>query len=146
MYKNTVKVGIHDGTSPCNKSQRPTLVPATSPTNSNQFEYLGQVPVTVHFLYSWGRILILSFDFFPVCLRVQSNPANMSDFKGISPERAFADFIFASVILHLVVMNFIGWSGHNCRIFFNGQKNITEQFFVMISTSLNLEDHWNVTN
>lgn len=44
-----------------------------------------------------------------VCLRVQSNPANLSDFKGISPERAFADFIFASVILHLVVMNFIGW-------------------------------------
>ncbi|CAH3195907.1 unnamed protein product [Porites evermanni] len=43
-----------------------------------------------------------------VCLRVQSNPANLSDFKGISPERAFADFIFASVILHLVVMNFIG--------------------------------------
>ncbi|PFX16533.1 dolichyl-diphosphooligosaccharide--protein glycosyltransferase subunit DAD1-like [Stylophora pistillata] len=43
-----------------------------------------------------------------VCLRVQSNPANYSDFKGISPERAFADFIFASIILHLVVMNFIG--------------------------------------
>ena len=24
----------------------PTLVPATSPTNSNQFEFLGQVPAT----------------------------------------------------------------------------------------------------
>ena len=47
--------------------------------------------------------------FISVCLRVQSNPANLSDFKGISPERAFADFVFASVILHLVVMNFIGW-------------------------------------
>lgn len=43
-----------------------------------------------------------------VCLRIQSNPANSTDFKGISPERAFADFIFASVVLHLVVMNFIG--------------------------------------
>ncbi|EDO34913.1 predicted protein [Nematostella vectensis] len=43
-----------------------------------------------------------------VCLRVQSNPANYSEFKGISPERAFGDFIFASIILHLVVMNFIG--------------------------------------
>ena len=63
---------------------------------------------TLHFSHSWAKILILSFVFFPVCLRVQSNPANMSDFKGISPERAFADFIFASVILHLVVMNFIG--------------------------------------
>ncbi|XP_057291177.1 dolichyl-diphosphooligosaccharide--protein glycosyltransferase subunit DAD1-like [Hydractinia symbiolongicarpus] len=43
-----------------------------------------------------------------VCLRVQSNPRNRMEFKGISPERAFADFIFANVILHLVVMNFIG--------------------------------------
>ena len=67
----------------------------------------------------WGEqaLLILSYFlylkllwfFISVCLRVQSNPANLSDFKGISPERAFADFIFASVILHLVVMNFIGW-------------------------------------
>ena len=39
---------------------------------------------------------------------VQVNPANKSQFAGISPERAFADFIFAHVILHLIVMNFIG--------------------------------------
>merc|ERR1739848_314798 len=43
-----------------------------------------------------------------VCLRVQTNPKNRSDFADISVERAFADFIFANVILHLVVMNFIG--------------------------------------
>merc|ERR1712002_251644 len=43
-----------------------------------------------------------------VCLRIQSNPRNRSEFKGISTERAFADFIFANVVLHLVVMNFIG--------------------------------------
>merc|ERR1712189_11801 len=43
-----------------------------------------------------------------VCLRIQTNPRNKSDFRGLSPERAFADFIFAHVILHLVVMNFIG--------------------------------------
>nr|CAF74918.1 defender against cell death 1-like molecule [Suberites domuncula] len=42
-----------------------------------------------------------------VCLRIQSNPENQSQFK-ISPERAFADFIFASLVLHLVVVNFIG--------------------------------------
>uniref|UniRef100_A0A3Q4HPL5 Dolichyl-diphosphooligosaccharide--protein glycosyltransferase subunit DAD1 n=1 Tax=Neolamprologus brichardi TaxID=32507 RepID=A0A3Q4HPL5_NEOBR len=29
-------------------------------------------------------------------------------FLSISPERAFADFLFAHTILHLVVMNFIG--------------------------------------
>ncbi|CAG5115597.1 unnamed protein product [Candidula unifasciata] len=43
-----------------------------------------------------------------VCLRLQSNPQNKAEFTGISPERSFADFIFAHVILHLVVINFIG--------------------------------------
>lgn len=43
-----------------------------------------------------------------VCLRLQVNPANKVEFAGISMERAFADFIFAHIILHLVVVNFIG--------------------------------------
>merc|ERR1712018_21336 len=43
-----------------------------------------------------------------VCLRLQVNPQNKSQFESISPERAFADFVFAHIILHLVVMNFIG--------------------------------------
>merc|ERR1711982_63040 len=43
-----------------------------------------------------------------VCLRLQVNPQNKSQFEGISPERAFADFVFAHIVLHLVVMNFIG--------------------------------------
>merc|ERR1712042_146563 len=43
-----------------------------------------------------------------VCLRLQVNPQNKSQFEDISPERAFADFVFAHIILHLVVMNFIG--------------------------------------
>ena len=42
------------------------------------------------------------------CLRLQVNPANKGQFEQISPERAFADFIFAHVVLHLTVMNFIG--------------------------------------
>ncbi|XP_003229600.2 dolichyl-diphosphooligosaccharide--protein glycosyltransferase subunit DAD1 [Anolis carolinensis] len=43
-----------------------------------------------------------------VCLRIQINPQNKTEFQGISPERAFADFLFASTILHLVVINFVG--------------------------------------
>merc|ERR1712212_173274 len=43
-----------------------------------------------------------------VCLRLQANPQNKQQFHGISPERGFSDFIFAHIILHLVVMNFIG--------------------------------------
>ncbi len=38
----------------------------------------------------------------------QINPQNRSQFETISPERAFADFIFAHIILHLVVVNFMG--------------------------------------
>lgn len=43
-----------------------------------------------------------------VCLRIQSNPQNKSQFVDIGPERAFGDFLVASLVLHLVVINFIG--------------------------------------
>ena len=39
---------------------------------------------------------------------MQVNTQNKTDFYNLSPERAFADFIFAHIILHLVVMNFMG--------------------------------------
>ncbi|KAF7488925.1 Dolichyl-diphosphooligosaccharide--protein glycosyltransferase subunit dad-1 [Sarcoptes scabiei] len=43
-----------------------------------------------------------------VCLRIQVNEKNKTEFLQIKDERAFADFIFAHIILHLVVVNFIG--------------------------------------
>ncbi|XP_060761371.1 dolichyl-diphosphooligosaccharide--protein glycosyltransferase subunit dad1-like [Neoarius graeffei] len=43
-----------------------------------------------------------------VCLRIQVNPQNKRHFVLVSPERAFADFLFAHTILHLVVVNYIG--------------------------------------
>ena len=49
------------------------------------------------------------FSLYAVCLRIQSNLRNQNQFT-ISPERAFADFIFANIMLYLVVMNFIGWT------------------------------------
>lgn len=52
--------------------------------------------------------VVTRHNFFPVCLRLQSNPQNKAQFIGISPERGFADFIFAHIVLHLVVVNFIG--------------------------------------
>ncbi|XP_067011937.1 dolichyl-diphosphooligosaccharide--protein glycosyltransferase subunit DAD1 [Anabrus simplex] len=55
-----------------------------------------------------GFISCVSCFVLAVCLRLQVNPQNKTQFYGISPERGFADFIFAHVILHLVVMNFIG--------------------------------------
>ncbi|XP_063699822.1 dolichyl-diphosphooligosaccharide--protein glycosyltransferase subunit DAD1 [Culicoides brevitarsis] len=55
-----------------------------------------------------GFISTVSSFILGVCLRLQSNPENKQIFMGISPERGFADFIFGHIILHLVVMNFIG--------------------------------------
>ncbi|XP_051176322.1 dolichyl-diphosphooligosaccharide--protein glycosyltransferase subunit DAD1 [Leptopilina boulardi] len=55
-----------------------------------------------------GFISCISCFILGVCLRLQVNPQNKSQFYGISAERGFADFIFAHIILHLVVMNFIG--------------------------------------
>ncbi|KAG8236855.1 hypothetical protein J437_LFUL017220 [Ladona fulva] len=55
-----------------------------------------------------GFISSVSCFVLAVCLRLQVNPQNKLQFTGISPERGFADFIFAHLILHLVVVNFIG--------------------------------------
>ncbi|KDN46649.1 defender against death DAD protein [Tilletiaria anomala UBC 951] len=41
-------------------------------------------------------------------LRIQANPENGKTFTKISPERAFGDFLFSSVILHFFVVNFLG--------------------------------------
>ncbi|KAK6930457.1 DAD/Ost2 [Dillenia turbinata] len=42
-----------------------------------------------------------------VCLRIQVNKEN-KEFKDLPPERAFADFVFCNLVLHLVIMNFLG--------------------------------------
>ncbi|KAK9896220.1 defender against death DAD protein [Cystobasidium minutum MCA 4210] len=41
-------------------------------------------------------------------LRSQVNPENMATYPNVSPERAFADFTFASVVLHFFSFNFLG--------------------------------------
>ncbi|KAI1866150.1 uncharacterized protein JN550_007839 [Neoarthrinium moseri] len=40
-------------------------------------------------------------------LRIQTTEANKSDFPAVSPERAFADYIVGSLILHFFCVNFI---------------------------------------
>ncbi|CAI6280473.1 unnamed protein product [Periconia digitata] len=40
-------------------------------------------------------------------LRIQTNPENKGEFGSISHERAFADFVFGSLILHFFCINFI---------------------------------------
>ncbi|VDO04737.1 unnamed protein product [Rodentolepis nana] len=43
-----------------------------------------------------------------VCLRMHSNPQNKDVFPDYMPEWAFGNFIFAHVVLHLAVFNFMG--------------------------------------
>ncbi|KAF2432924.1 defender against death DAD protein [Tothia fuscella] len=40
-------------------------------------------------------------------LRMQTNPENHAEFKSISDERAFADYVFGSLLLHFFCVNFI---------------------------------------
>ncbi|EFX05315.1 oligosaccharyl transferase subunit [Grosmannia clavigera kw1407] len=42
-----------------------------------------------------------------VSLRIQTTEANKTDFPSVSPERAFADYIVCSLILHFFCVNFI---------------------------------------
>lgn len=84
----------------------------TFPFNS----FLSGFISTVSCFVLGGKQSVLSLKYFklkafylnPVCLRLQSNPQNKSQFLGISPERGFADFIFAHIVLHIVVVNFMG--------------------------------------
>jgi defender against apopototic cell death 1 len=41
-------------------------------------------------------------------LRLQCDPSNANVFNKIGKEKSFADFIFAHIILHLAVFNFMG--------------------------------------
>ncbi|EGG04792.1 uncharacterized protein MELLADRAFT_37233 [Melampsora larici-populina 98AG31] len=41
-------------------------------------------------------------------LRSQVNPKNAAEFESVTPERAFADFVFGSLVLHFFAFNFLG--------------------------------------
>ncbi|XP_001599603.1 dolichyl-diphosphooligosaccharide--protein glycosyltransferase subunit DAD1 [Nasonia vitripennis] len=77
-------------------------------TGVYQFIYCGLVGTFPFNSFLSGFVSSVSCFVLAVCLRLQVNPVNSSHFNGISPERGFADFLFAHIILHLVIMNFIG--------------------------------------
>ncbi|KAI8070684.1 DAD/Ost2 [Gongronella butleri] len=43
-----------------------------------------------------------------VNLRIQTNAQNKDQFTTVSPERAFADFAFCSLLLHFFCVNYLG--------------------------------------
>ncbi|XP_010001386.1 PREDICTED: dolichyl-diphosphooligosaccharide--protein glycosyltransferase subunit DAD1 [Chaetura pelagica] len=69
---------------------------------------MGPDEIHLRLLRELGFISAVGSFILGVCLRIQINPQNKGEFQGISPERAFADFLFANTILHLVVINFVG--------------------------------------
>ncbi|EFN82391.1 dolichyl-diphosphooligosaccharide--protein glycosyltransferase subunit DAD1 [Harpegnathos saltator] len=77
-------------------------------TGVTQFVYCCLVGTFPFNSFLSGFISCVSCFILGVCLRLQVNPQNKNQFHGISPERGFADFIFAHIILHIVIMNFIG--------------------------------------
>jgi oligosaccharyltransferase complex subunit epsilon len=64
---------------------------------------------------SWTRVLPFLTSSSAYCiavfaaasLRMQSDPAN-KDFDGLSPERAYADYVLANMVLFLAAWNYIG--------------------------------------
>ncbi|PAV62605.1 hypothetical protein WR25_10413 [Diploscapter pachys] len=77
-------------------------------TGIAQFAYCCLVGTFPFNSFLSGFISTVSSFVLASCLRIQVNDENKSEFSHISPERAFADFIFAHAILHLVVVNFLG--------------------------------------
>ncbi|XP_062501766.1 dolichyl-diphosphooligosaccharide--protein glycosyltransferase subunit DAD1-like [Corticium candelabrum] len=77
-------------------------------TGMVQFAYCAYVGTFPFNSFLSGFISCVGSFILGVCLRIQSNPENKRFFNNISSERAFGDFMFASVALHLVVMNFLG--------------------------------------
>ncbi|KAL3316852.1 Dolichyl-diphosphooligosaccharide-protein glycosyltransferase subunit dad1 [Cichlidogyrus casuarinus] len=55
-----------------------------------------------------GFISCVGSFIFGVCLRMHTDPTNKELFSDFCPERAFGEFIFAHLVLHLIVFNFIG--------------------------------------
>eukprot|EP01117_Protostelium_nocturnum_P004487 TRINITY_DN1620_c0_g1_i1.p1 TRINITY_DN1620_c0_g1~~TRINITY_DN1620_c0_g1_i1.p1 ORF type:complete len:111 (-),score=22.15 TRINITY_DN1620_c0_g1_i1:117-449(-) len=72
-----------------------------------QFVYCALVGTFPFNSFLSGFISTVGTFILTVCLRIQIGP-NSPFGKGRSNERAFFDYIFANLILHLWVMNFMG--------------------------------------
>ncbi|KAG2449252.1 hypothetical protein CHLRE_02g108400v5 [Chlamydomonas reinhardtii] len=76
-------------------------------TAAVQFAYMLLVGTFPFNAFLAGFLSCVGFFALTVCLRMQVDPAN-KEFSGISPERAFADYCLANLVLHLVVWNYMG--------------------------------------
>ncbi|EHL03626.1 putative Dolichyl-diphosphooligosaccharide--protein glycosyltransferase subunit DAD1 [Glarea lozoyensis 74030] len=108
-------------------------VPASTPirtANKNQSpaeialgiweNYLDKTPQRTKLIDVFMAFLVVPFNAFlsgfsatvgqfvlTASLRIQTNVENKADFTSVSQERAFADYVFGSLILHFFCVNFI---------------------------------------
>lgn len=76
-------------------------------TAAIQFAYMALVGSFPFNAFLAGVLACIGTAVLAVCLRMQINKEN-KEFKDLPPERAFADYVLANLVLFLVVMNFIG--------------------------------------
>ncbi|CAL4924659.1 unnamed protein product [Urochloa decumbens] len=72
-----------------------------------QVAYMGLVGSFPFNSFLSGVLSCIGTAVLAVCLRIQVNKDN-KEFKDLPPERAFADFVLCNLVLHLVIMNFLG--------------------------------------
>eukprot|EP00775_Hariotina_reticulata_P005971 gene5971-6210_t len=76
-------------------------------TAAVQFAYMLLVGTFPFNAFLAGLLCSLAFFSLTASLRMQSDPSN-KDFEGLSPERAYADYVLANLVLFLAAWNYIG--------------------------------------
>eukprot|EP01025_Chloroclados_australasicus_P024764 TRINITY_DN2483_c0_g1_i1.p4 TRINITY_DN2483_c0_g1~~TRINITY_DN2483_c0_g1_i1.p4 ORF type:complete len:113 (-),score=4.78 TRINITY_DN2483_c0_g1_i1:521-859(-) len=77
-------------------------------TAALQFTYMlmfGSFPFNAFLAGFFG---CLGFLVLTICLRLQVSANNRDQFKGLTPEKAFADYVLCNCVLFLVVWSYIG--------------------------------------
>ncbi|VDM20041.1 unnamed protein product [Hydatigera taeniaeformis] len=77
-------------------------------TGAIQFVYCCLVGTFPFNAFLAGFISTVASFILAVCLRMHSNPQNADVFPDYMPEWAFGNFVFAHIVLHLAVFNFMG--------------------------------------
>eukprot|EP01027_Heterolobosea_sp_BB2_P001321 GEZU01002022.1.p1 GENE.GEZU01002022.1~~GEZU01002022.1.p1 ORF type:complete len:130 (-),score=36.41 GEZU01002022.1:22-372(-) len=73
-----------------------------------QFVYCALVGTFPFNSFLAGFISCIGLFVLTVSLRMQVNPLNKDQFKGITLERAFADYVLCAILLFFVAINFMG--------------------------------------
>ncbi|KAI9478362.1 MAG: DAD/Ost2 [Benjaminiella poitrasii] len=77
-------------------------------TGIMQFVYMALVGTFPYNAFLGGFISTVGSFVLAANLRIQTNSENKDSFKTTSPERAFADFVVCSLLLHGFCINFLG--------------------------------------